>query len=705
MRLRSMIATGCLTLFVGGAGACAEGDETNVTGGPSGTGGESSSSTSGSSSSSGGGGAGGKAGAGGVGGGMGGEGGMGGGAGGAGGVGGGAGGAGGVPMPVEDCDNTADDDADGQIDCADSDCTAAAVCGTLVINEVNYDQVDADTEEYIEILNTGAGPVDLTGVYLIRVNGSNSMTYPVGGDIALQGTLAAGQYLVIASSTVVGIDPGAMVVTFANPQDNVQNGGSPAAPAADAVVLFDSPNQKVLDSISYEGPINAAVIFGGTYDLVSGTPTLAQDSGLMTAPPHSMIRLPNGQDTGDDAADWSVTTILTPGAPNQQSTEACANTFDDDFDMLVDCADPDCVAEPACQPVEICDNGLDDENDMLVDCADTVDCDGQTCGAFGSICMGGMCACPGGLMESVCGDLMDNDCDGDIDCADADCFMDLICTTSNVSGVSYQVITHGGKLVITGANLLGSTEVTIGGVPQTFVVDSNTQITIDLVGDATPLGAQDLVVTTPGGPTAPFGLTVIHLLINEVDADQEQTDTAEFVEISTGFPGSPGVPNVNLTGYTLVLWQGSAAGNNVAVRKVELNGVTDANGLLVIGPVAVPGATIPFINKDTDAIENGPDGMGVYQAPETDFTAGVTTVMSANLIDAVVHETSDAGEATTLLDVLLGPVGAPERVQIDEGSTGTTSIQRCGDGRKNGSRFAIGMPPTPGAANNVPPCP
>ena len=51
-----------------------------------------------------------------------------------------------------------------------------------------------------------------------------------------------------------------------------------------------------------------------------------------------------GQDTNDDAADWSVTAIVTPGAPNQQSPEDCDSTVDDDFDMLIDCADPDCAA-------------------------------------------------------------------------------------------------------------------------------------------------------------------------------------------------------------------------------------------------------------------------------------------------------------------------------------------------------------------------
>jgi hypothetical protein len=677
-----------------------------------------------------GGGAGGVGGMGGLGGGAGGmgggSGGAGGGSGGAGGMGGGAGGSGGsggVAMPVEDCDNTTDDDGDGVIDCADSDCTAAAVCGKLVINELDYDQFvngsSADVNEFIEIVNAGAGPVDLTGVFLVRVNGNNNQTY--GGDIALQGTLAAGEYLVVASSTVAGIDPAAKVVLFSAAQDNVQNG------APDAVALFDKANGKVLDSISYEGSIITAMISGVTYNLVSGTPTLAQDYGTMGSPPTvSMIRLPNGQDTGDDAADWSVTTIITPGAPNQQSPETCGNKFDDDFDtlidcydmdcdadpscnvpetcdnmldddfdMLIDCVDPDCAADPSCQPVEICDNGLDDEGDMLIDCAD-MDCDNQVCGAFGTVCTAGACACPGGLTEATCGDMSDNDCDGDIDCGDADCLMNPACASYKVTGVSYPVITHGGKLVITGSGFTGSTAVTIGGVMQPFTVDSNTQITVNLVGDGTPLGAQGLIVTTPSGSTAPFSLTVIHLLINEIDPDQPGTDLAEFVEISAGVPG------VSLAGYTLVLWNGS---NNLAYRVLNLNAVTDANGLLLVGAAAMmPAPAIPF-SVVQDAIQNGEDAVGIYQAPTANFTVNMTMVTSTNLIDAVVHGTADP-DATTLLNVLLGPAGTPERVQIDEGPSATNnSIQRCADGRRDGRRFSAGAPPTPGAANNVMPCP
>jgi len=59
--------------------------------------------------------------------------------------------------------------------------------------------------------------------------------------------------------------------------------------------------------------------------------------------------------------------------------EVCDNGVDDDCDTAVDCDDPDCDGDPACDctPVpEICDNGVDDDCDTAVDCNDT-DCAGD----------------------------------------------------------------------------------------------------------------------------------------------------------------------------------------------------------------------------------------------------------------------------------------------------------------------------------------
>jgi hypothetical protein len=50
--------------------------------------------------------------------------------------------------------------------------------------------------------------------------------------------------------------------------------------------------------------------------------------------------------------------------------EDCANGVDDDGDTLVDCMDPYCEYEVACQPPEVCDNGFDDNWDGRMDCED-----------------------------------------------------------------------------------------------------------------------------------------------------------------------------------------------------------------------------------------------------------------------------------------------------------------------------------------------
>ena len=56
--------------------------------------------------------------------------------------------------------------------------------------------------------------------------------------------------------------------------------------------------------------------------------------------------------------------------------EVCNDGLDNDCDGFVDCADPDCSANPACGPVcmpEVCNDGVDNDCDGLSDCADT-DC-------------------------------------------------------------------------------------------------------------------------------------------------------------------------------------------------------------------------------------------------------------------------------------------------------------------------------------------
>ena len=89
---------------------------------------------------------------------------------------------------------------------------------------------------------------------------------------------------------------------------DLQNG------APDGVALINDTLGTLVDSLSYEGAITAAVITGvGTVSLVDGTalPAATADTGA-----GSLCRLPNGGDTHNDSVDWVKCGTSTPGAAN-----------------------------------------------------------------------------------------------------------------------------------------------------------------------------------------------------------------------------------------------------------------------------------------------------------------------------------------------------------------------------------------------------
>jgi hypothetical protein len=154
----------------------------------------------------------------------------------------------------------------------------------LVINEVDYDQVGADGNGFVEIHNAGGAAADLANVDLVAVNGGDGSEYD---RVALTGSLAAGGYLAVAIE--------------------LQNG------APDGLALLDGTT--LVDALSYEGAITAATIGGQTYNLVEGTALAAtvEDSNTVAG---SLIRNPNGTDTNDAATDWAFTTTVTREAAN-----------------------------------------------------------------------------------------------------------------------------------------------------------------------------------------------------------------------------------------------------------------------------------------------------------------------------------------------------------------------------------------------------
>jgi hypothetical protein len=158
-----------------------------------------------------------------------------------------------------------------------------------VINEIDYDQVGADTGGFVEIANSGSSAATLDGLALVLVNGGDGTEYARAD---MTGTLAAGAYLSV--------------------EIEAQNG------APDGVALIATATGTLLDAFSYEGEITAATIAGQTYDLVEGT-ALAADVADSNTVDGSLSRIPDKQDTNEAAADWAFTQTKTPGAANVAS--------------------------------------------------------------------------------------------------------------------------------------------------------------------------------------------------------------------------------------------------------------------------------------------------------------------------------------------------------------------------------------------------
>lgn len=179
----------------------------------------------------------------------------------------------------------------------------------LVINEVDYDQANTDTKEYVELYNPGATALDVGGLQIVLVNGANKELYATI-DLSPVGSLASGEYLVIAGPNV-SVPPSATKLDPVWTQDEIQNG------APDGIALIDSVGRVVLDALAYEGAVTDVTFpgFATPVSLVEGTaldPAVA-DSNTAAG---SLCRGPNGQDTDNAAADWRFCSASTPGVAN-----------------------------------------------------------------------------------------------------------------------------------------------------------------------------------------------------------------------------------------------------------------------------------------------------------------------------------------------------------------------------------------------------
>ncbi len=497
---------------------------------------------------------------------------------------GGQGGGGAPPAGETNCIDDLDDDSDGDIDCADSECLSQAVCGELVINEIDCDNVGpGDSQEFLEIYNNGLGPIDLAGLSVYRINGSTGAPYGGASGIALTGTLDPDSYLVIASSTTV-VDPAATVIVFGSAIDNLQNG-------PDAVAIYDTSHQVLIDSFAYGGVQTDAAIDGFTFDLHEGPAAVADDSNVLAV---SLIRYPNGIDTNNADADWSASTIITPGAENQLSVVPETN----------------------------CSDGMDNNGNGDVDCDDAA-CDGLSCDANGSLCVASVCSCPGGSMESACNDGNDNDCDGDVDCDDASCAADPICGEDCDDGAD----NNGDTLIdcadpVCAGQICGVNGLTCAGVVCACPGGATESVCNDSV-DNDCNGQTDCADTACSA--APSCTAIV--FVNEIHYDNAGADVGEGVEVA----GSAGV---DLTGYTIALYDGTSG----VYDTITLSG-TIPDQMNGFGTLWFPRAGVQNGGADGFALV-GPGGVVIqFLSYEGTVTATSGPAMGSTSVDIGVTET------------------------------------------------------------------
>ncbi len=207
-----------------------------------------------------------------------------------------------------------------------------------------------------------------------------------------------------------------------------------------------------------------------------------------------------------------------------------------------------------------------------------------------------------------------------------------------------------------------------------------------------PDALDDAITNASSGAPFPIGMfagggepPARTVVINEIDADQDGTDMAEFVELYDG-----GAGGTSLDGLSLVLFNGGLAGDP-EYRTVSLDGqVTDADGYFVVGSALVE--NVDLVAWTSNGLQNGADAVALYEGapPEAPTTEG--------LVDAVVYGTNDAPDTA-----LLAALGLSAQADESGGEGGSTadSLQRV----PNGAGEFAALAPTPGTANGVTPPP
>lgn len=541
----------------------------------------------------------------------------------------------------------------------------------VFINEIHYDNAGGDEDEGIEI--AGPAGTDLAGWSLVLYNGSNGLEYET---ITLAGVLADQQ-------------GGRGTLFFA--AVGLQN-GSP-----DGIVLLD-PSNGIVQFLSYEGTFSAAN--GPAMGLVSEDIGVSEPS---SAPLGTSMQL-TGQGSVYTDFTWQTGLEATYNAVNVgQSFGPAVVTppLVNEFVFNHTGVDSNEFVEVLGDPNQ------DYSNYSLLE----IEGDGAAAGTVDEVISVGITNASGYwatplsgntfengtvtllLVENFTGSLdndLDTDNDGVFDITPWDRIVDDIAVNDGGSddrnyGVTLLQGFDGSSFTVGGASR----------IPNGTDSDSPSDWTRnDFGGEGLPAfpgavaDAGEAINTYLADNTVATG-PVADILVNELDADTEGRDAAEFIELFDG-----GMGNTSLDGLVLVFFNGS---NNLSYRTIDLGGfMTDADGYFVLGNPGVPNVALEFPG---DVLQNGADAVALYAADAADFPNG-SAVTTMNLVDALVYDTNDPDDAELLVLLNAG------EAQVNEAANGNKdfeSLQRIpnGSGGARNTSSYVAAAPTPGAANGV----
>jgi len=172
-------------------------------------------------------------------------------------------------------------------------CVAGGGGGTadLRINEFMTGSTGAPSNEFVELVNIGAAAADVSGYKLAYRSGAGTSDVTLA-TIPSGTTVTAGGFYLFGGSGYAG---------SATPD---QSFSTALAATAGGLALRDAAGA-IVDSLGYGDATNA---------FVEGHAAAAPPAAA--APGNSAVRLPDGHDTNDNSADFSVTSTPTPKAAN-----------------------------------------------------------------------------------------------------------------------------------------------------------------------------------------------------------------------------------------------------------------------------------------------------------------------------------------------------------------------------------------------------